>query len=51
MPKPDRVFLGHMLAAIHDYFEVDLDIVWRTATENVPNVAPDIRKAAQELEG
>ncbi|MEQ9401913.1 MAG: DUF86 domain-containing protein [Longimicrobiales bacterium] len=57
--NPDAVYLGHMASAvariaefvdrvpklIHDYFEVDLDVVWRTATVNVPEVADFLRSA------
>lgn len=38
--------LRHKL--IHDYFEVDLDIVWRTATVNVPEIAAFVRTALDE---
>ena len=37
VPWKEMTGLRHKL--IHDYFEVDLDIVWRTATVNVPEVA------------
>ena len=47
IPWSDITGLRHKL--IHDYFEVDLDVVWRTATINVPEVAPLISAAAQEI--
>jgi uncharacterized protein with HEPN domain len=34
---------------IHDYFVVDLGIVWHTATVDVPEIAPRIRIAARSL--
>jgi uncharacterized protein with HEPN domain len=37
VPWKEMTGLRHKL--IHDYFEVDLDIVWRTATVNVPEIA------------
>ena len=36
-------------ALIHDYFEVDLGIVWRTATVNVPEVLPLLRRALDKV--
>jgi len=29
---------------IHDYFGVNLEVVWKTATEDVPDIAPLIRR-------
>jgi uncharacterized protein with HEPN domain len=43
VPWKEMTGLRHKL--IHDYFEVDLDIVWRTATVNVPEVAEFVRTA------
>ena len=37
VPWKEMTGLCHKL--VHDYFEVDLDIVWRTATVNVPEIA------------
>jgi uncharacterized protein with HEPN domain len=34
---------------IHDYFFVDLGIVWRTAAANVPEILPALRGAAADL--
>ncbi len=41
VPWKEMTGLRHKL--IHDYFEVDLDIVWRTATVNVPEIAAFLR--------
>ena len=41
VPWKEMTGLRHKL--IHDYFEVDLDIVWRTATINVPEIADFLR--------
>jgi uncharacterized protein with HEPN domain len=41
VPWKGMTGLRHKL--IHDYFEVDLDVVWRTATVNVPEVANFLR--------
>ena len=46
VPWKEMTGLRHKL--IHDYFEVDLEIVWRTATVNVPIVAEFVRSALEE---
>jgi uncharacterized protein with HEPN domain len=42
VPWKEVTGLRHKL--IHDYFEVDLEIVWRTATINIPEIATFIGK-------
>ena len=48
VPWKEVTGLRHKL--IHDYFEVDLEIVWRTATRNVPEIAAFITKHVGEME-
>jgi uncharacterized protein with HEPN domain len=36
---------------IHDYFDVDLEMVWETATVDVPALIPDIEAIIKDLEG
>ena len=47
IPWKEITGIRHKL--IHDYFEVDVAIVWTTATVNVPRVLPAVRKAAEGL--
>jgi uncharacterized protein with HEPN domain len=46
---PWREITGVRHKLIHHYFEVDLRIVWRTATINVPEVLPILRAALAEV--
>lgn len=42
VPWQDIVGMRHRI--VHAYFEVDLDIVWKTATEELPLLLHDLRK-------
>jgi len=48
VPWKEVTGLRHKL--IHDYFEVDLDIVWRTATVNVPELSALVTAANARLD-
>lgn len=46
---PWRQITGIRHKLIHHYFEVDIEVVWTTATVNVPAVAPKLRSLAEQL--
>ncbi len=46
IPWTEITGLRHKL--VHDYFVVDLNVVWQTATVDVPAVRPHIAKLASE---
>ena len=34
---------------IHDYFDVDIEVVWATLTNEIPAVIPDLEQVIQDL--
>jgi uncharacterized protein with HEPN domain len=35
---------------VHEYFRVDLEILWRTVTENIPEILPALETVLRELD-
>jgi len=49
LPWPQIVATRNRL--IHAYFEVDRDILWRTATDEIPDLLPELRNLLAEATG
>jgi uncharacterized protein with HEPN domain len=47
---PWRAIAGMRDKLIHEYMVVNLAVVWKTATEDLPQLAPAIRKILLDLE-
>jgi len=48
IPWPDITGIRHKL--VHEYFTVDIDVVWDTATVSAPNLRPLVESALKSEE-
>ena len=48
---PWRQIIGFRNVAIHAYFDVDLDIVWRICTENLQSLQGRLERMLEDLGG
>lgn len=45
---PWREMRGIRNVVVHEYFRVDLQILWKTVTQDLPSLVPALREAAAE---
>jgi uncharacterized protein with HEPN domain len=45
---PWRAIVGMRNRVVHAYFDIDADIVWKTAVEEVPHLLPRLRELVEQ---
>lgn len=47
---PWKSMIGLRNKAIHEYFDVNIDIIWKTVKDDIPNLEKQISKIIEELD-